>query len=126
MSDRVLDSSAVLAALQGEPGAETAETYFIGGLISAVNAAEVMSKLAEWDRLSDLDFEYFTELGLIVVDFTLEHARKAAELRAVTRHAGLSLGDRSCLALAIISNATAVTADKSWNELDVCPVELIR
>jgi PIN domain nuclease of toxin-antitoxin system len=47
-------------------------------------------------------------------------------LRPVTKHLGLSLGDRGCLALAILKNATAVTADKSWANLNCCKIEVIR
>ena len=51
---------------------------------------------------------------------------RAAELKTKTKHLGLSLGDRSCIALAIQENAVAVTADKNWAQLDVCAIEVIR
>ena len=35
-------------------------------------------------------------------------------LRPATRHAGLSLGDRACLALAAALGLPAVTVDRSW------------
>ncbi len=51
----------------------------------------------------------------------------AGQLRAATKHLGLSLGDRACLALAIQEDATALTADRSWADLDIgCKIELIR
>lgn len=66
-------------------------------------------------------------LRLDVVPFDAETALLAGRLRAVTRHLGLSLGDRACLALAIRENATALTADRNWTDLDLpCKVELIR
>jgi len=44
----VLDASALLAYLQGEPGAErVAEVLVIGAAISSVNWAETLTKLAE-------------------------------------------------------------------------------
>jgi len=51
---------------------------------------------------------------------------KATELRPLTKHLGLSLGDRCCLALAILENLPAVTADKNWAGLNVCKIEIIR
>jgi len=48
----------------------------------------------------------------------------------LTRHLGLSLGDRSCLALARSRGITVVTADRAWREIDAeelgVPVEVIR
>ena len=38
----------------------------------------------------------------------------AGRLRAVTAEAGLSLGDRFCLALARRDDLPALTADKQW------------
>ena len=38
----------------------------------------------------------------------------AAELFALTRAAGLSFGDRACLALAARRGGTALTADSAW------------
>jgi ribonuclease VapC len=40
----------------------------------------------------------------------------AAQLRKGTRHAGLSLGDRACLALAKSAQLVALTADRAWAE----------
>ena len=42
MADVVLDASAVLALLNREPGGERVENYLGEGVISAVNAAEVV------------------------------------------------------------------------------------
>ena len=66
------------------------------------------------------------KLGFEIVDFDLEQAIKVAELRPLTKHLGLSLGDRSCLALAMLRNTTAVTADRNWKKLSLCQVEVIR
>ena len=126
MSKWVLDSSAVLAAIFGEPGHDIAKDRFNGSSISAVNAAEILSTLADRGHVTDEDIADFTRLRLKVVDFNLAQAEKVAALRPLTRHLGLSLGDRSCLALAILEGATAVTADQAWKDLDVCSIEMIR
>ena len=110
----------------GEAGHEIAKERFADSSISTVNAAEVLSKLAERGNVTDDDVADFTRLRLKVVDFDFKQAQKAAQLRPLTRHLGLSLGDRSCLALAIIMGVTAVTADRVWKDLDVCSIEVIR
>jgi PIN domain nuclease of toxin-antitoxin system len=47
MSDAVLDSSAVLALLLAEPGADKVRSALPGALLSTVNFAEIVSKLCE-------------------------------------------------------------------------------
>ena len=126
MSKRVLDSSAILAAMLGEPGGALAGSMLASGIVSTVNVAEVFSKLSEKGMLDEETVFDFRQLGLEIVDHDLEQAIKVAELRPLTKHLGLSLGDRSCLALAILRNATAITADRSWTTLTLCRVESIR
>ncbi len=66
-------------------------------------------------------------LGLDVVPFDAQHAESMAQLRASTRHLGLSLADRACLALAMERSGTAVTADRAWSKLlDGVRVRVIR
>jgi PIN domain nuclease of toxin-antitoxin system len=116
----VLDASALLAHLRDEPGAEVvAEAIANGAVISTVNLAEVFSRVA--DRGGDptkLAAE-LTQSGLLdgaitVEPFTAADAIDAARLRPLTRDAGLSLGDRACLALARRLDAPALTADTDW------------
>ena len=47
MSDAVLDSSAVLAVILEEPGAELVEGLLPGAKVSAVNVGEVAAKLCD-------------------------------------------------------------------------------
>lgn len=126
MNKNVLDSSAVLAALNGEKGAEKALTFFQDAIVSSVNLAEILTKSIEKGHSKDTAIEAFNLLQITVVDFDFNQAAKVAELRTVSKHLGLSLGDRSCLALAMLRNATAVTADKIWGNVTFCQVEIIR
>jgi PIN domain nuclease of toxin-antitoxin system len=126
MSKKVLDSSAILAVIFQEKGSEIVEPLLDKSLISSVNVAEVFTKLAEKGILTQQMIDDFWQLGLEIVDFNFEQSVKVAELRPLTKHLGLSLGDRSCLALAILQNTTAVTADKEWAKLSFCQVEVIR
>lgn len=116
----VLDASALLAHLRDEPGADVvAEAIAGGAVISTVNLAEVFSRVA--DRGADpakLAAE-LTQSGLLdgaitVEPFTAADAIDAGRLRPLTRDAGLSLGDRACLALARRLDAPALTADTDW------------
>jgi PIN domain nuclease of toxin-antitoxin system len=58
-------------------------------------------------------------LGVEVVPFDLDQAVGAGALRPPTAAAGLSLGDRACLALARTRAAEAVTTDAAWSGLGV-------
>lgn len=122
----VLDSSAVMAVINVEKGAENVEPKFSDAVLSSVNLAEIMSKLAECRVDLNDALEYFLRVGLEIVDFDVRQASTCGELRPLTRHLGLSLGDRACLALAIRENAIAVTADTKWASLKVCKIETIR
>jgi PIN domain nuclease of toxin-antitoxin system len=116
----VLDASALLAHLRDELGADVvAEAIASGAVISTVNLAEVFSRVA--DRGGDpakLAAE-LTQSGLLdgaitVEPFTAADAIDVGRLRPLTRDAGLSLGDRACLALARRLDAPALTADTDW------------
>jgi ribonuclease VapC len=57
--------------------------------------------------------------GAITVElFTVADAIEVARLRPLTRDAGLSLGDRACLALARRLDAPVLTADSAWVDVD--------
>lgn len=133
MSEAVLDASAVLAYLNRETGAEVvADLVALGANVSAVNLAEVLSTAADRGVEAERLLVRLADVGLLqgaisVEPFTAEDASAVASLRAATRSAGLSLGDRACLALARRLEAPAVTADAAWSELDVgVEIRLIR
>ena len=126
MSNYILDASAVLAFLNQEIGADYVQNLIPDSRIGAVNVAEVLARSVELGHTNESARESFAMLGLEIIDFDERHAFKAAELRASTRHLGLSLGDRSCLAAAILHNSTAITADRQWKDLSCCPIEIIR
>lgn len=128
MNKAVFDSSAILSIYYNEPGKRKVLRLLDRSepLISAPNACEVFTKLIEGGLNEGEALESFDGLEIKVVDFDTELALRTAALRPATRTFGLSMGDRSCLALAIRENAMAVTADKNWASVTVCPVELIR
>lgn len=119
MTACVIDSSAILAFVFGEPGAETASNWLDrGAAASTVILQEVATKLRQRGFTPEDAAEAIDVLGLTVVDHTLPLALAAAELYAGTRARGLSHGDRSCLALAAAMRLPAVTADRAWSEVD--------
>jgi PIN domain nuclease of toxin-antitoxin system len=103
--------------LHGEPGGEAVEELLGTSAISSVNWSEVIQKALEKKTQVAGLREELESLGLEILPFTAELAEKTAHLRAETRAAGLSLGDRACLALADDLGLPAVTADKVWGDL---------
>lgn len=124
----VLDASAVLAVILGEPGAARVNQAIADGtFISSVNVTEVVTR--QIDRgVSDGDARAnVEELEIEVVAFDEELAYRAGLLRSATRSAGLSLGDRACLALAERLGVPALTTDRIWGTLQLgIQIEVIR
>ena len=116
----VLDASALLAHLRDEPGADVvAEAIASGAVISTVNLAEVFSRVADRGEdpaklAAELSQSGLLDGAITVEPFTAAEAIDAGRLRLLTRDAGLSLGDRACLALARRLDAPALTADTDW------------
>lgn len=120
----VLDASALLALLWSEPGSERVAEVMDDAAVSAVNWAEIVSKLQ--DRGIDLDAArpMLDELPVSILPFDSEQAFAAGALRRTSKHLGLSIGDRACLALAAQLKVPAYTADRAWAKLD-CGVEIV-
>lgn len=125
----VLDASALLAAMLEEQGQEAVERALATAIISSVNFVEVASRLIDGGLSPEDAEEDLAALELSVISFDHVQAIEAARLRALTRHAGLSLGDRACLALARVRSVPVLTADRAWSGLAAqigVDVELIR
>jgi len=117
--DIVADASAILAALKNEPFSNVDPRLLVGATVSAVNVCEVLSKLHD-DGLNEEQAQAAVAvMDLRVVPLDGLQAHTAARLRSMTRHAGLSLGDRACLALADRLGYPVVTADRVWASLEV-------
>jgi ribonuclease VapC len=119
MSSIVLDTSALLACLDGEPGSESLIDEIPDSLLSTVNLAEAVSVLVRQGASKENACEVLGLLEFQVVDFERAAAGETGALAALTRGAGLSLGDRACLALAARENLPAVTADRAWSGVNV-------
>jgi ribonuclease VapC len=128
MNEVVFDASAMLALIQGEQGADKLTDEILNRAVaSAVNLAEVQSKLVK--ASNDPDRAWSAALSAIsnVEPYTSEQARIAGSLIATTEKHGLSLGDRSCLALAIMLKASVYTTEQTWKNLKLgIPIHVIR
>ena len=114
MAGVVLDASAILALLKEEPGADKVASVLDESIVGAVNYAEVVSHYAKVGSPRELIDEMLGALPITIVPVDTELAAQAGMLRPVTISAGLSLGDRFCLALASRNDLPAWTADREW------------
>jgi len=119
----VLDASAVLAYLRGEPGGTTVQQALSdGACCSAANWSEIMQKSLwekrDWNAARQLLEGY----ELVVEPVTRADAEAAARLWDT--HRTWSLGDRLCLALAQRLGVRLLTADAAWGTDD--PIQQIR
>jgi ribonuclease VapC len=119
MAKVVLDASAFLAFVNGEPGADKVAAVLGDAIISAVNLAEACTKLMLKSGSSDQATAVVEEAELEIIDFDRALAEATGALALLTRGRGLSLGDRACLALARREDAIALTADGAWRKIDV-------
>ncbi len=99
MTLAVLDASALFAAL-GEPGSDKVRAVLAESALSMVNIRLVLDPLP-----------------IDLIGFDAELAVAAGLLLPATRRAGLSIGDRACLALALRLGVPALTADRSWQSI---------
>lgn len=115
MRDFVLDASALIAMLKQEKGAAKVSKAIASARMCAVNYAEVVSHFAYLGMPAAAIDAMLDPLPIEIVPADQITSRIAGRLRAVTASAGLSLGDRYCLALAHRDRLPAWTGDTHWN-----------
>lgn len=117
MSEAVLDASALLALLKEEDGAKKVADAIGASRMTSVNYAEVVSHFIHAGMPANEVDAMLHPLPMTIVEADQALATIAGRLRAVTAEAGLSLGDRFCLALALRDGLPALTADKTWRTI---------
>jgi ribonuclease VapC len=127
VSNFVLDASALLALLNTEEGADLVRDMLPDAVVSAVNLAEVVTRLTAIGMPEGEIRDALAWLGLQITPFDEIQGYQAGLFYPLGKLLGLSLGDRACLALAHATDATAVTADQAWEDLDIgVEIKLIR
>ncbi len=114
----VIDAAALMALLLDEPGADIVAGIIRGASISTVNISECCARGVERGATADAVLAMIADYEIYIIDCDLAQATEAARLREPTRTAGLSLGDRMCLALARLRGGTIYTADRRMGSLD--------
>jgi PIN domain nuclease of toxin-antitoxin system len=129
----VLDASALLALVYAERGVERVQLAIRrGALMSVVSWAESLSRMAERGESVESAAArvkaQVDALGtLMIVQFDEDDAVAAAGLRMATKHLGVSLADRACLALARLRRLPVLTTDRAWRSLRISVrIEVIR
>jgi ribonuclease VapC len=121
---KVIDSSAMVAAVLREPGGDLAQADVNFGIMSLINVAETVSVLV---RKGYTHVEAVRSLEESNLKFHIPNKADAYEAARLGQIPGLSLGDSFCIALAKSLKTPAVTADRLWAELNLdVAVELIR
>src|SRR5580700_8120813 len=127
MTGGVVDASASLALLLGEPGAGVVIARRDGAIMSAVNYSEVLMRTTDLCGSLEEAKRRVDRQDVEVIAFDKTHAAVAASLRSRTRSQGLSMADRCALGLALARGFPVLTADRRWTEVDLgVEVVLIR
>lgn len=110
----VFDASALLSFLQGKEGSPLVESALVGGtaMCGAANWSETAQKIRGHGRDWSLARALLLSYGIVIEPVTLDDAERAAERWRPGQ--SLSLADRLCLALADRTDATVITADRTW------------
>ncbi len=123
----VLDASALIALIYQEDGCHLVEKNLPHLEISAVNLAEVATYLIKKGHAQEEANVLLNDLSIPTIQFDETQAFLTASLINKTTGYGLSLGDRACLALAILKSQVVLTADKIWQKLNLnIEIKLIR
>jgi ribonuclease VapC len=123
----VLDASALMALLLGEPGKDAVTDQIASAAISAVNLSEVLARMTREGISSRLLVPKLEALGLTVVEFDQPQAIIVSDIREHARSHGVGLADCCCIALALHRAWPVMTADRAWATLGFeIDVRLIR
>jgi ribonuclease VapC len=112
MIEAVLDASALLALLLAERGGDEVGTVLANSAMTTVNLGEVVGHFAR-NGAAEADIRLVLD-PLPIERIPFDDDLAFANGLLLPAAAGLSFGDRACLALAARLNVRAMTADRSW------------
>ena len=122
----VIDTSALMAFIKGEPGGQAVAPELADAIVSPVIFAETLGKLAEQGFDADAIHADFLIAGLTVEPMHLADVQAVVALQSFAK-GGISLADRICLALALDRGLPVLTADRAWADLGLpLDVRLLR
>jgi ribonuclease VapC len=110
-------TSALIAMIKGEKGSAKVAAVIAGARVSSVNYGEVVTHFIHAGMPEREVDAMLDALPVTVVPADKGLAQIAGRLRAMTAEAGLSLGDRFCLALARRDGLPAWTSDQNWKKI---------
>jgi PIN domain nuclease of toxin-antitoxin system len=114
----LLDTSALIALLNQEPGCKMVEEILVNSAISSVNLCELISILAKHNLLESEIEAITSDVVPEIIPFCKDIAIKAGKLTKISSQYGLSLGDRACIATAEYCGMDVYSTDKIWSKLD--------
>ena len=118
----VVDSSALLAVVQRERGAEAVESVEGDLIVSPVILAETLSIAAERGFDVAAVEQDLMNMGLKIYNVVDEDVRRVVEMHGLAK-LNISLADRFCLALAQRLGLPTLTGDRAWARLEL-PIEV--
>lgn len=117
MNNIIMDSSALLALIGNEKGADKVMQYLSRAKMSTVNVSESIATLINKGTTFQEAESIVDSLLHKRIPFSDTQSKVAAEIVKETKKHGLSLGDRACLSLALVEKLPVLTADKIWANL---------
>ncbi|MFP3012161.1 MAG: type II toxin-antitoxin system VapC family toxin [Rickettsia sp.] len=127
MNNVIFDASTLLALIKNESVNIELKKLLGNVSMSSVNVSEVAGILLESGMSYQECKNYIEPFVNSIVPFDEEQSFLAATIKKQTRHLGLSLGDRACITLWLITGYPIYTADKAWANVQLnCKIILIR
>ncbi len=115
----VLDASAVIAVIRREAGAEIVVPHLRHGIMSSVNASEVLYQSVLRGDTVQAARAGLERLQFTVIPFSMEHAATLASIYPATLGGNISFADRACMTLALERGLPVLTGDHEWADLDI-------
>ncbi len=118
----VMDTSAIIAEIKGEPGAEAIRRILTtppegGFFMHAVNVCEVAYHLIKFGLIESVAYELAMPDGVTIIDGIGSALwQRAASLKA--RYKNLALGDCMAIGLAESLDADILTSDRDFQQVE--------